>query len=247
MLKRRIIPVLTFNGLALVKTKKFELPRMVGNPVQAARVYNSRGVDELVYLDIMASRNKRKFNEKLTADVIKECFMPVAIGGGISEIEDMKRLFRLGADKVVLRQSAFEAPDLVKEAVYQFGSQAIVVALDVVSTNDGYKVCAFNKEQSLASFITQMEELEVGEYLVTSIQHDGTMQGYDLKIINKVLSLCTKPVVAIGGAGMPDHVVELFTKTSVDAAGISSMFHFRQFTPFDVKKALSHAAIPVRL
>jgi len=249
MLKRRIIPILTFNGFALVKTKQFGQPRMVGNPVQAARVYNSRGVDELVFLDIMATTQNRKINEKLTADVIKECFMPVAIGGGIREIDDMKRLFRLGADKVVLRNAAFEQPDLLREAVYQFGSQAITVALDVQQSPTGYEVRKNGTTWSteMASFIQEMEALGVGEYILTSIAADGMQAGFDVPLVQQFAQYTRKPFVVCGGAGHPDHFVELFSKTEAEAAGAASLYHFTRYTPQDVKQALNKHQIPVRL
>jgi cyclase len=121
MLKTRIIPILTFNGFALVKTKKFDNPRMVGNPVQAARVYNSRGVDELIFIDIFATKQKRKINLKVAKDVIKECFMPVGIGGGISTIEDINDLLQIGADKVIIKQIALLNPSFITSAANFFG------------------------------------------------------------------------------------------------------------------------------
>jgi cyclase len=249
MLKRRIIPILTFNGFALVKTKQFTQPRMVGNPVQAARVYNSRGVDELVFLDIMATTQNRKFNEKLTADVIKECFMPVAIGGGIRDVDDMKRLFRLGADKVVLRNAAFEQPDLVREAVYQFGSQAITVALDVQQVAADYEVRknAAGECTALAPFVQEMEALGVGEYILTSIAADGMQAGFDLPLVQRFEQYTRKPFVVCGGAGHPDHFTELFSNTAAEAAGAASLYNFTRYTPQDVKKALNQHQIPVRL
>jgi cyclase len=134
MLKVRIIPILTFNGFGLVKTKKFTNPRMVGNPVQAARVYNSRGVDELVFVDIFASSQNRKVNLKLVADVIKECYMPVAIGGGIETIEDINNLLKIGADKVIIKTKALLDAKFIDEAVAFFGSQCISIAIDAYGT-----------------------------------------------------------------------------------------------------------------
>ena len=130
MLKVRIIPILTFNGFGLVKTKQFQQPRMVGNPVQAARVYNSRGVDELLFLDIFATKQKRKLNLKMVSDVIRECFMPVGIGGGIDNIEDIRDLLKIGADKVIIKTAAINDPDFVNKAADFFGAQCISVAVD---------------------------------------------------------------------------------------------------------------------
>ena len=132
MLKTRIIPILTFNGFALVKTKQFNNPRMVGNPVQAARVYNSRGVDELMFIDIFATKQNRKINLKIVKDVIKECFMPVGIGGGITTLEDINDLLQIGADKVVIKNVFFSNPEFIISAANFFGSQCISISIDVI-------------------------------------------------------------------------------------------------------------------
>jgi len=131
MLKTRIIPILTFNGFALVKTKQFDNPRMVGNPVQAARVYNSRGVDELMFIDIFATKQNRKINLKIVKDVIKECFMPVGIGGGVNTLDDINDLLHVGADKVIIKQVAFSNPNFITAAANFFGSQCISISVDV--------------------------------------------------------------------------------------------------------------------
>ena len=136
MLKVRIIPVLTFNGFGLVKTKQFSNPRMVGNPVQAARVYNSRGVDELIFLDIFSTKQNRQINLKIVQDVIKECFMPVGIGGGVKSIEDINLLLRIGADKVVIKSEALLNPDFIQEASHYFGAQCISIAVDAYKNEE---------------------------------------------------------------------------------------------------------------
>ena len=140
MLKVRIIPVLTFNGLSLVKTKKFSFPRIVGNPVQAARVFNSRNVDELIFVDINASNQKRKINKNLVKKVIDECFMPVTIGGGIETFEDINEFLRIGADKVVIKTKAIKDSDFIRQAVSYFGSQCISIAVDAYKENDIYYI-----------------------------------------------------------------------------------------------------------
>ena len=142
MLKVRVIPILTFNGLSLVKTKQFKLPRIVGNPIQSARVFNSRDVDELVFIDIMASKMKRKINLNLVKNVIKECFMPVTIGGGISSFEDISDLLKIGADKVLIKTKALNDIDFIKNAVNYFGSQCISISVDVLTDKKNilYKV-----------------------------------------------------------------------------------------------------------
>lgn len=248
MLKARIIPILTFNGFGLVKTKKFSNPRMVGNPVQAARVYNQRGVDELVFLDIFASEQKRKINLKLVADVIKECYMPVAIGGGITTIEDITNLLKIGADKVVIKSKALTDIDFIKQAVNVFGSQCITIAVDAYKAESGYKI--HNKsgsDISLDNFLTNMTECEVGEFVVTSVDNDGMMNGFDNDLINYVLSKTAIPVIAVGGGGDMTHYSDLFTKTKTEAVGSASIFHFTQYTPLDIKNEIKKINIPVRI
>jgi imidazole glycerol-phosphate synthase subunit HisF len=248
MLKVRIIPILTFNGFGLIKTKQFGNPRMVGNPVQSARVYNSRGVDELVFLDIFATSQNRKINLKLVADVIKECYMPVAIGGGIAAIQDINDLLKIGADKVVIKTKAFLDGDFIKESVSFFGSQCISIAVDVQKSDKGYTI--YNKldlEISLDSFLSKMIDCKVGEFIVNSVDNDGLMSGFDTDLMNHVLSKTQIPVVAVGGGGKMEHYNELFSKTDVKAVGSASIFHFTQFTPLDIKNELKSIGIPVRL
>ena len=248
MLKARIIPILTFNGFGLVKTKNFSNPRMVGNPVQSARVYNSRGVDELVFLDIFATNQKRKLNLKLIADVIKECYMPVAIGGGIETIDDINNLLKIGADKVVIKTKALTDQDFIKEAVSFFGSQCISIAVDAYRTAGGYKI--HNKldlDVELHQFIEDMIACQVGEFIVNSVDNDGMMNGFDIALINEVEKLTNIPMIAVGGGGNMEHYKTLFTETNVQAVGSASIFHFTQFTPLDIKKQLSEINIPVRI
>ena len=248
MLKVRIIPILTFNGFSLVKTKNFANPRMVGNPVQAARVYNSRGVDELVFLDIFASEQNRKINLKLVGDVIKECYMPVAIGGGIKTIDDINDLLKIGADKVVIKTAALKDIDFVKQAVSFFGSQCITVAVDVIKKDKKYKI--FNKlniDIDLHDFIVQMEDCEVGEFVLNSVDYDGLMNGFDIELVNYFMLSTKLPVIVVGGGGLMPHYSEVFTKTKAEAVGSASIFHFTQHTPMDIKNELKAHNIPVRL
>lgn len=248
MLKVRIIPILTFNGFGLVKTKRFSNPRMVGNPVQAARVYNNRGVDELVFIDIFATSQKRKINLKLVADVIKECYMPVAIGGGIETIQDINDLLKIGADKVIIKTQALNNIDFIKEAVAFFGSQCISVAVDAFKTTRGYKI--YNKldiEKYLEDYIQELIDCRVGEFVLVSVDNDGMMNGFDIELINSVEKMTKTPIVAVGGGGNMEHYIELFSKTNVQAVGSASIFHFTQYTPFDIKNELKSINIPVRI
>jgi cyclase len=248
MLKARIIPILTFNGIGLVKTKKFTKPRMVGNPVQAARVYNNRGVDELVFIDIFATSQKRKINLKLVADVIKECYMPVAIGGGIETIQDINDLLKIGADKVVIKTKALVDIDFIKEAVAFFGSQCISISVDAFKTPGGYKI--HNKldiDKSLENFVQELINCKVGEFVLVSVDNDGMMNGFDIELINSVEKMTNIPIIAVGGGGNTEHYTELFTETNVQAVGSASIFHFTQYTPLDIKNELKSINIPVRV
>jgi cyclase len=248
MLKIRIIPILTFNGFGLVKTKKFSNPRMVGNAVQSARVYNSRGVDELIFLDIFASSNKRKLNLKLVADVIKECYMPVGIGGAIESIKDINDLLKIGADKVIIKSKALLDEKFIQDAVSFFGSQCICIAIDAYLTSEGYKIFnTLNIDIKLEEFVEKMISLNVGEFVVMSVDNDGMMNGFDIELINKVNKLTNIPCIAAGGGGKIEHYNELFSKTNVKAVGSASIFHFTQFTPLDIKNELEKIGIPVRI
>ena len=248
MLKIRLIPILTFNGFGLVKTKQFSNPRMVGNPVQTARVYNSRGVDELVFLDIFASAQHRKLNLKLVSDVIRECYMPVAIGGGIESIEDISQLLRIGADKVVIKSMLEKDPSFINEASRIYGNQCITLALDVTRRPEGLFTFHHGKAgRSLDDMLTLLKDLQFGEIILTSVDNDGMMNGFDTDLVHYVEERLQVPVVAAGGGGTPAHFAELFTKTNVEAAAAASIFHFTQYTPHDIKEELARIGKPVRM
>lgn len=248
MLKIRIIPVLNFNGFALVKTKQFANPRMVGNPVQAARVYNSRGVDELLFIDIFASKQNRKINLKIVKDVIKECFMPVGIGGGISTLDDINNLLQIGADKVVLKTSILKNPEFIKSAANFFGSQCISVSVDVIKENNEYFI--YNDlgiRNKMTEFIKSVQDYGAGEIILNNVDNDGMMGGFDHLLLNEAAQVCKVPIVYIGGGGDLHHYKELFSNTDCNAVASSSIFHFTQFTPLDIKTQLRGMGKPVRI
>jgi cyclase len=248
MLKIRIIPVLTFNGFALVKTKQFENPRMLGNPVQAARVYNSRGVDELIFVDILASKQSRKINLKIVREVIKECFMPVAIGGGINSIEDINDLLQIGADKVVIKTAALKNPEFIKKSSNFFGSQCISISIDVIKKNDEYYVHNdFGIEYKMTEYIKVVQDLGVGEIILNNVNNDGMMNGFDHLLLNNAHHVSNVPIVYIGGGGNLSHFVDLFEHTCCNAVASGSIFHFTQFTPLDIKNSLKNIGKSVRM
>lgn len=239
---------MTFNGISLVKTKQFTTSRTVGNPIQVARVYNSRNVDELVFIDIKATEQNRKINLSLVKKVIDECFMPVTIGGGIRTFEDINDLLRIGADKVLLKSMALEDPDFIVRAVQYFGSQCISIAVDVILEEGQYWIFQKNKDKLLMeTFINQMNHCNVGELVINAVHNDGMMTGYDYDLYQKVTQLTSKPIVAVGGAGEPSHFTQLMQTDYNGALAAASIYHFTQFTPQEVKMNLKNAQIPVRI
>ena len=248
MLKTRIIPILTFNGFALVKTKEFGNRRMVGNPVQAARVYNSRGVDELVFVDILASKQNRKLNLKIARDVINECFMPVCLGGGIDNIQDINDLLQIGADKVLIKKKALIEPNFIYQAARFFGSQCISLAVDVIKRGQRYDI--FNEYgiiETMSDYIKRVQNLGAGEIILNSVDRDGMMGGFDIEMIAEALKVAKIPLVAVGGGGNLDHYSLLFSQVNCSAVGSASIFHFTQFTPLDIKNRLKEIGKPVRI
>ena len=250
MLKCRIIPVLTFNGFALVKTKMFASnPRMVGNAVQAAKVYNHRNVDELVFLDIYASDQKRKINLGIAKKIIEECYMPVTIGGGIKTNDDIKNLLSIGADKIVLKNKIIEDPEFINTASNTYGNQCITLAIDAEKKEDNkyYLYNRLGKEILLLDFLKKIKPYNFGELLLTSVNNDGMMNGFDIELVVMVEKLINVPIVVSGGGGHPKHFKELFIKTNVQAVSAASIFHFSRYTPKDVKLAIKSAGKEVRI
>jgi cyclase len=247
VLKLRIIPILTWNGFALVKTKHFANPRMVGNAVQAARVYNSRGVDELFFLDISATAQRRKINTTLVSQILRECAMPVAVGGGITTLDDISALLNIGADKVVLKTCVLEQPGFLAAAAKRFGSQALCVAVDTVRNHTKLVLHAPGfREWSAAEFVAYAENEGAGELCITSVDHEGALQGFDCEGLGELASHTGLPVVAAGGAGEPRHFLELIQKVQVQALAAASIYHFTQYTPNDIKRLLRDNDLPIR-
>jgi cyclase len=221
---------------------------MVGNPVQAARVYNNRGVDELIFLDIFASKQKRKINLKVVKEVIKECFMPVGIGGGIDSLEDINDLLKIGADKVIIKNRALINPGFIRESAGFFGSQCISISVDVVKKNHNYLIHNdYGLNINLFEYLKEIEDLGAGEILLNSVDNDGEMNGFDIQLIKSVEKATSLPLVCVGGAGNLDHYLELFSETNCDSVGSSSIFHFTRYTPLDIKLKLSTIGKQVRL
>lgn len=254
MLKTRIIPILLFKNpdIGLVKSVQFDWLRTVGNPINSARVYNSRNVDELIFLDIGARRDDRPINYKVVNDIFKECFMPLTVGGKIETLDDVRKLLLIGADKISINTSAIEHSELISKIANSYGRQCVVVSIDAKkSLNGKYLVYSQGgqKETNLdpAIWAKQTEKLGAGEILLTSIDRDGTRQGYDLQLIKNITSAVKIPVIAAGGAGKPEHFIEAVKKANANALAAASIFHFTQYTPNSVKQIMQKANILVRL
>lgn len=231
MLKTRVIPCLLLKGLGLVKTIKFKDPKYVGDPINAVKIFNDKEVDELIFLDISATVEKKRPAIELITRIAGECFMPLAYGGGIGTIQDIQDILSLGAEKVSINTVAVETPELIRAAADLFGSQSIVVSIDVrKKLFGGYEVCIRGGKKATGldpvAHAVRMEELGAGEILINSIDRDGTMQGYDTDLIKKVAGAVSIPVIACGGAGRVEDLGAA-VKAGASAVSAGSMFVFR--------------------
>lgn len=231
MIRARIIPCLLLRGHGLVKTKKFKDSVYVGDPVNAVRIFSEKEVDELVILDIDASREGREPNYELVAEIAGECFMPVAYGGGISTLAQARKLIRCGIEKVVINSASVESTGFIREIADVFGSQAVVGAIDAKKTLlGGYRV--FVKSGTIDTKLkpedhaAALEQAGVGEIFLNSIDNDGQMQGFDLPLIQKVARRVNVPLVACGGAGTVNHLREAIIEGGASAVAAGSMFVF---------------------
>jgi cyclase len=231
MNKTRVIPVLLLRGQGLVKTIKFKQPKYVGDPINAVRIFNEKEADELVFLDITATPEGRGPDFELLSDIAGEAFMPMAYGGGITTLVQIRRIFELGFEKVILNSAAYKNPGLISEAAAIFGSQSIVGCVDVRKNLLGrYELCSVSakvkEKSSLFEHLASLTQNGVGEILVNSIDRDGTMGGYDLKLLREVSAAVTVPVIACGGAGSLDHLVEAVQNGHATAVAAGSLFVF---------------------
>lgn len=252
MLKKRIIPTLLLRNGRMVKGVNFDQYRDVGDPIYASRVYNSQYVDELIFLDIDATNEKRACNHQIIERVSKECFMPLAIGGGIQSLEEIQILLRSGADKVLINTAAYLDLEFIKRAVNRFGSQCIVIGIDVKKNSDQKYTLYSNsgkveQEITLENHIMMMDSLGVGELFINNISRDGEMIGYDLELINKVTSLVQLPVIACGGAGNLQHLVEGFKMSDVSALAMASIYHFGDNNPIRARAHLINHDIDIKI
>ena len=251
MLCKRIIPCLDVKDGIVVKGTNFINLREAGSAVELAKRYYEEGADELVFLDITATIEKRKTLLELVEEVSKVIRIPFTVGGGISKVEDIEKLLNAGADKVSLNSSVVRNPGLVSEASKMFGSQAIVVAVDSRTTNNLHKVFVKGgrEETSLETipWCKKVEELGAGEILLTSMNKDGTKSGYDIELLKILSNDLTIPIIASGGAGTKEHFLEAFTKANVDACLAASLFHYKELEISDLKNYLYENKINMRL
>jgi imidazole glycerol-phosphate synthase subunit HisF len=232
MLKIRVIPCLLLHNDGLVKTVKFRKPKYVGDPINAVKIFNDKFVDELIFLDIDASKQKRGPNFNFIADISTECFIPFCYGGGIRNIEDAEKLFSLGVEKISLNATALDRPEVITDLANHFGSQSIVGAMDIKKSLFGrhhvYKGYGRKKSSNEpVEYARELERLGAGEILVSSIDRDGTRSGYDVDIIRDIASSVSIPVIACGGAAQLSDISILKNETEVAAAAAGSIFVFK--------------------
>lgn len=252
MSKVRIIPTLLFKELGLVKGVKFDSWRRVGSAIQSIKIYNLREVDELVFLDIAASRNGRCPDFETVDEIADECFMPLTVGGGIRTVDDVRRLLQNGADKVSINSAAVTNPRLLREVADNFGSQCVVVSIDAKIDQSGqYEVYSHGGTRPTGKdpvdFASEAEALGAGEILLTSIDRDGTLNGYDLDLTRSVCQAVSIPVIASGGAGSYEDMARAVREAGAGAVAAASMFHFTQQTPLGAKRYLLDCGIAVRI
>ncbi len=255
MLAKRIIPCLDVDRGRVVKGTNFVKLRDAGDPVQVAARYEKEGADELVFLDICASHENRDIMLDVVSRTAEQVFMPLTVGGGVRTIDDVRSLLTAGSDKVSINSAACQNPNFIQEAAKRFGSQCIVVNIDPkrvvrderefweVHINGGRKPTGLEAVE----WARRVEELGAGEIVLTSMDCDGTKDGYDLEITSAVSEAVSIPVVASGGAGHPDHLADAIEFGKADAALAASIFHFGEYTIRETKEAMAARGIPVRL
>lgn len=251
MLAKRIIPCLDVDRGRVVKGVKFLNLRDAGDPVEVAKRYEDEGADELVFLDITASAEGREIMIEVVKRVAETVFMPFTVGGGIRTVEDMRKLLEAGADKVSVNTAAVKNPTLIHEGARLFGSQCIVVAIDAKRRGEGWEVYINGGRTptgiDAVEWSRKVESLGAGEILLTSMDRDGTKEGYDVGLCRTVAESVSIPVIASGGAGRKEHFYEVFEQGKVDAALAASLFHFRELSIPELKKFLKGKGVIVRI
>jgi len=251
-LKLRIIPCLDVKDGRVVKGVNFVSLRDAGDPVEQARLYDAAGADELCFLDITASSDNRDILLDVVRKTAEECFMPLTVGGGVRDLDDIRRLLLAGADKVAINTAAVKDPDFVARAAEKFGSQCIVVAIDAKSDGKGgYEIFTHGGRTATGinaiDFAKRVVALGAGELLVTSMDRDGTKEGYDLALTRAIADAVSVPVIASGGVGTLEHLVQGAAEGHATGLLAASIFHFGEHTVAEAKSYLAEAGLPVRL
>ena len=251
MLTKRIIPCLDINKGRVVKGTKFVNLKDEGDPVELAAFYENEDADELVFLDITASWEKRKTIIELVKKTAEKVFIPFTVGGGIKTLDDIFYILRAGADKVSVNTSAVLKPELIREASLKFGSSTIVVAVDAMSSASGWEVVINGGRTrtniDVVDWVKEIERLGAGEILLTSMDKDGTKEGYDIQLTNSVSENVNIPVIASGGAGKPEDLLEVFIEGKADAALAASIFHRKEYSIAKVKDFLRERQVRIRI
>ncbi len=251
MLKVRIIPTLLWKNYGLVKGIGFDSWRRVGPVLPAVKVYNSREVDELILVDITASQEGNVPDHDSVADFSEECAVPLTVGGGITSVEQVVSLLHAGADKICINTAAYAVPGLIEAAAKRFGTQCVVASIDARRLEAGRYRCfshaaTVDTGKEPVEWAREVTDRGAGEILLTSIERDGTMQGYDLELIERVAAAVSVPVIASGGAGNYQHLIDAVKKAGASAVACASIFHYTEHTPAGAKTAMKNAGIPVR-
>ena len=241
MLKIRVIPTMLWKEFGLVKGASFDSWRRVGPVLPAIKIYNHRDVDELILVDINAHELNQDLDLQSIREFSQDCFVPFTVGGGINSVDKVQKLLRAGADKVCLNSSSFNHPELLSDIANRHGSQCIVASIDVRKDTLCQKWYCFSEAGKkytgieVRSWAREVEDRGAGEILITSIERDGTLQGYDLDLIEAVVNTVKIPVIASGGAGNCKHMIDAVNKAGASAVAAASIFHFTELTPADVK------------
>jgi cyclase len=253
MLTKRIIPCLDVHAGRVVKGVNFVNIRDAGDPVELAKLFNRAGADELVFLDITASSDQRNIMSDVVARTAEEVFIPLTVGGGIRTVADFREMLKRGADKISVNSAAVKNPTLISEAAEKFGSQCVVCAIDAKkrTAGEGWEVYVHggrvNTGLDLLEWVYEVQQRGAGEILLTSMDTDGTKDGYDIPMTKAVSDIVRIPVIASGGAGKLEHLKDVIELAKADAVLVASIFHYGEYTVGDVKEYLRRENIPVRL
>ena len=251
MLKNRIIPCLDVKNGRVVKGINFVGLKDAGDPVEQARIYSDNGADEICFLDITASNENRDTIYEVVKETSKRCFVPLTVGGGVRSVDDINKLLNCGADKVSINTAAVQNPSVVIDSSKKFGSQCIVVAIDAKKNDESWEIFTHGGRNSTGidaiDFAILMEKNGAGELLVTSMDRDGTQKGYDIDLISSISSSVNIPVIASGGVGNLDHLVEGIKTGKASAVLAASIFHYGKYSIKEAKEYLDSKGIPVRI